>query len=327
MVRPRKSDKSTKKPPKHLHELHKIDTTKHLVKAWEKLCISLDENSSTSPAPVVPDSHFYDSRIGLGLIPRVLLIRAVMRTMFCLGLEKAPDSAGWQMCLRPEARHLELISGKALRQAAAGTLPKKLLSALCDPIWREQLCNGNGRDDERKIAGFNGWFASRYAEVFDGGRITPEELFNLPFFGADALERYVYLLCTGRFSPGVNRSLVPAHLRALRPTGDDAPSVARIIARGDNQGRSIVPVVCTHHPSAATVFAVQLLDEVKKRGYSACYIPLKKYLADGRLQDADFRSILWAIYRFVKGDLDLSHGREASSSVSVADQILAIRLH
>lgn len=302
-----------------------------------------------------PNPGVYDEKIGLGWLARAALLRDVFKTVLTQRALRSDRDQAWELCVRSQKNYNELFRPDALGEEPSAWIHPSSGAAITlrDPHWREQLCDGAAiratrrhgeRQRERKgeqqkerqgekqedrlaVTGLNDWFGNRYKGRLGGGRMTPTLLFETPFFGRDAPERFVHFVCTGEFAPGANSSLLPSDVPPLAEHHrDKCNALVDLIRSGDNKGRPIVSVRCAGAPTVANALAKHLQEQLESLGLAACYISIAKHMGSKRLNDAGFVSIVDAMYAFVIGlhNLDLGAAGRADT-MSLEQRIAAIR--
>lgn len=278
-----------------------------------------------------------DPQVGLGLLARATVLRAVMKTEIRRDYRNdssLPSDAAWQIGLANQTHATELFSKDALGEEPRGWLHigAPNTSSLYDLNWRNKVCHGFNAG-QFYVAGLNDWFGNRYRKNLPGALMTDHLLFETRFFGESAIDRYVGFLLHGIYVPGANLTLSQfsqfsdEELRADSTRQDVVDKVLLRLKGPDNSGRPIVTISCKGSPTAASRLATTLVARLGDDMRSACYIPLRKYSSMQQLNDHGFRSIVEAIHRFITGEATLEVSAKEWREPQLAAKLRQVRTH
>ena len=299
-------------------DLQSLQSLKTLRATWDATVMGDPRRPPAAPGGRLHPC--FDAKIGLGLLARATIIRAIMKTELKRDYrdnDSLPSDAAWHIGLVNKTHATELFS-----QDALGTDPKGWLrldapntANLYDLNWRSKVWSGFTAG-KYHVAGLNGWFSARYRKNLAGGAMTDHLLFQTRFFGESAIDNYIRFLLQGVYVPSANVTLSQREPFSVAELANDPTRkslVADVIAQlktRDNRGKPIVTVSCTGSPTAGSRFATTIVTQLGKDGYSACYVPLSKCMSSEQLHDHGFRSIVEVIHRFVTGPCMLGQRME-----------------
>lgn len=333
MTRMSESIRSAAENPKCIKDVKRLAADKRLEKEWKRHCAEPGQHNGKRK-PGHPNPWVYDVKIGLAHQARAVLLRPVFKAMLYREKRMPKQEESWQICIAAQSDYNQLFRPSTLSEDPESWLKAGSRAALTlrDPNWHQQLCDGTAGDDgieqgRDPVAGLNVWFADRYQRSLSSGRMTPELLFETPFFGPDALERFVQFVCMGECASGTNRSLQPNDVPPLAAHHlDKRDEIVNVIRSRRNGGKPIISVRCAGAPTVASALARSLQEELAHLGYDVCYVCVAKHFSGGRVEDAGFQSIIDVLYGFVKGlpDIGAASARGADAT-NMEQRIAAIR--